>query len=157
MHPLISVVDYSLVKHSTDYNQISWVQSFYTIGLKREVCGKFRYGQQTYDFDEGLLSFIAPRQVFGIEITEEVLNAPHPSGWLLLVHPDFFWNTSLAKTIQRYDFFGYHVNESLFLSEKEENIIIDIFKNIEREYKENIDSYSQNIIISQIETLLNYA
>src|SRR5690606_6251254 len=77
--------------------------------------------------------------------------------WLLLVHPDLFWNTPLAKTIKQYAFFGYNVNESLFLSEKEELIVLGILQNIEREYRENIDKFSQSIIVSQIETLLNYA
>jgi len=156
LHPLISLVDYSLVKHTTEKNHISWVQQFYTIGLKRDVCGKFRYGQQEYDFDEGLMSFIAPGQVFRVEMFDYG-EAPPPSGWLLQVHPDLFWNTQLAKNIRKYAFFGYQVNESLFLSEKEETIILGIFRNIEREYRENIDKFSQNIIISQIETLLNYA
>lgn len=156
LHPLISLVDYSLVKHTPENNHISWVQQFYTIGLKRDVCGKFRYGQQEYDFDEGLMSFIAPGQVFRVEVFDYG-EAPPPSGWLLQVHPDLFWNTPLAKSIRKYAFFGYQVNESLFLSEKEENIILGIFQNIEREYRENIDKFSQSIIISQIETLLNYA
>jgi len=156
LHPLISLVDYSLVKHTSENNHISWVQQFYTIGLKRDVCGKFRYGQQEYDFDEGLMSFIAPGQVFRVEVFDYG-EAPPPSGWLLQIHPDLFWNTPLAKSIRKYAFFGYQVNESLFLSDKEENIILGIFQNIEREYRENIDKFSQNIIISQIETLLNYA
>ena len=43
-----------------------------------------------------------------------------PSGWILLIHPDFIWNTSLAKNIRQYEYFDYSVNEALFLSEKEE-------------------------------------
>jgi len=156
-HPLISLVDYSQVRHSVEQNVVTWVQGFYSIGLKRNVCGKFRYGQQQYDFDEGLLSFIAPGQVFSIEVLPEEQMTQRPSGWLLLIHPDFLWNTPLAKKIKQYEFFGYAVNESLFLSDKEEAIIIGIMQNIRAEYHTNIDKFSQNIIISQIETLLNYS
>jgi AraC-like DNA-binding protein len=155
-HPLISLVDYGNIRHSPQNNRLSWIQNFYTIGLKRDVCGKFRYGQQEYDFDEGLMSFIAPGQVYSIELLHSE-ETRQPSGWLLLVHPDFLWNTSLAKAIKRYEFFGYAVNESLFLSEKEEAVIIGIMQNIQHEYHSNIDKFSQGIIISQIETLLNYA
>lgn len=155
-HPLISLVDYREISHSSEDNQVSWIQDFYTIGLKRDVCGKFRYGQLEYDFDEGLLSFIAPGQVFGVELLHDE-EATQPSGWLLLVHPDFLWNTPLAKDIKKYDFFGYAVHESLFLSEKEEEVIIGIMQNIQQEYRNNIDKFSQEIIISQIELLLNYA
>ena len=76
---------------------------------------------------------------------------------MLLLHPDFLWNTPLAKKIKQYDFFGYSVNEALFVSEKEEVIIQNIIHNIQQEYHSNIDQFSQSIIISQVETLLNYA
>lgn len=152
-HPLVSLVDYGLVEYQTDEKEISWVQNFYTIGLKRNIQGKFRYGQQQYDFDEGLLSFVSSGQVVHLTVEKPKVK---PTGFLLLIHPDFIWNTSLAKNIKQYDFFGYAVNEALFLSEKEEAVITDIFLSIQREYHSNIDKFSQNIIISQIELLLNY-
>lgn len=152
-HPLVSLVDYGLVEYQTDENEISWVQQFYTIGLKRNIQGKFRYGQQQYDFDEGLLSFVAPQQIVHLSTKKPEVK---PSGYLLLIHPDFIWNTSLGKNIKDYEFFGYTVNEALFMSEKEEAIIEDIFRNIQREYHSNIDKFSQRIIIAQIELLLNY-
>jgi len=151
-HPLISIVDYAALTHSEG----SVIFDFYSISVKRGVNGKMIYGQQEYDFDEGVMYFIAPNQVFGrIEMSNAY--ASKPSGWILLVHPDFFWNTHLAKTIKQYEYFGYSVNEALFLSEKEEAIINNIIKNIKQEYHSNIDKFSQNIIISQIETLLNYS
>jgi AraC-like DNA-binding protein len=152
-HPLVSLVDYSLVEYQTDEKEISWIQHFYTIGLKRNIQGKFRYGQQQYDFDEGLLSFVSVGQVVHLTVEKPTIK---PSGFLLLIHPDFIWNTALAKDIKQYDFFGYAVNEALFLSEKEEAVITDIFINIQREYHSNIDKFSQKIIIAQIELLLNY-
>jgi len=152
-HPLVSLVDYGLVEYQTEEKEISWVQNFYTIGLKRNIQGKFRYGQQQYDFDEGLLSFVSSGQL--VHLTVEKLQV-RPTGFLLLIHPDFVWKTPLAKNIKQYDFFGYAVNEALFLSEKEETVITDIFLNIQREYHSNIDKFSLNIIIAQIELLLNY-
>jgi AraC-like DNA-binding protein len=76
---------------------------------------------------------------------------------MLLVHPDFLWNTPLAKTIKQYEYFDYSVNEALFLSEKEETTVTGIIQNIEQEYRSNIDKFSQDIIIAQIELLLRYA
>ena len=154
-HPLISLVDYSKVNYPKDANEIKWIQDFYSIGLKRNVSEKFNYGQQNYDFDEGVLSFVAPQQILNIQINQNIkVNA---SGWLLWIHPDFLWNTALAASIKKYDFFGYAVNEALFLSEKEEANLVELFKNIQREYQSDIDKFSQNIIISQIELLLNFA
>jgi len=154
-HPLISVIDYASIRHSVENNSISWVLDFYSISLKRTSNAKMKYGQQAYDFDEGVMFFMAPNQVFSVEVNENV--APKHSGWILLIHPDFLWNTSLAKTIKQYEYFDYSVNEALFLSEKEEATINNIIQNIQQEYHTNIDKFSQSIIISQIETLLNYA
>lgn len=123
------------------------------MGLKKDIKGKLHYGQSQYDFDEGIMSFIAPRQLLKITISRD---ENKPSGYLLAFHPDFIWNTSLAKTINNYEFFGYDVNEALFLSEKEEQILIGLFKGIEKEYQSGIDPFTQNIIISQIEVMLNY-
>ncbi|MBA4849533.1 AraC family transcriptional regulator [Emticicia sp. BO119] len=154
-HPLISVVDYSRIKHTAEHNEHHCVLDFYSISLKRNSVAKIRYGQQEYDFDEGVMFFIAPGQVFGV-IVDMSVPSTH-SGWMLLIHPDFLWNTSLAKTIKNYEYFGYGVNEALFLSEKEEGIMLNIIQNIQHEYHSNIDKFSQQIIISQIETLLNYS
>lgn len=154
-HPLISVVDYAAIKHSPEKNAINWVFDFYSIAVKRGVSGKMIYGQQQYDFDEGVMFFISPNQIFRVE--GEAHPTTERSGWMLLVHPDFLWNTPLAKTIKQYEYFDYSVNEALFLSEKEEVTINNIIQNIQQEYHSNIDNFSQQIIISQIETLLNYA
>ena len=150
-HPLISVVNIETVAQIPDY---SLVLDFYFITIKRNISGKIKYGQQEYDFDEGILFFIAPNQVFQIEVGKEVGKV---SGWMLLIHPDFLWGTPLAKNIKRYEYFDYSVNEALFLSQKEERKIISIIKDIQQEYHANIDKFSQQIIISQIEVLLNYA
>ncbi len=156
-HPLISVVDFADFKHQhpTENNPMSWVFDFYSISLKRGFSAQIKYGQQGYDFDEGVMFFMSPGQVFKIEAEQNTTTKL--SGWMLLVHPDFLWNTPLAKTIKRYEYFGYSVNEALFLSEKEERSITNIIQNIQQEYHTNIDKFSQDIIIAQIELLLTYS
>lgn len=155
-HPLISVVDYALVAAAKkNHPAQSTVADYYSISVKRGLSGKMHYGQQQYDFDEGIMYFLAPQQVLYAN-TASSPNA-RPSGWIMLVHPDFLWNTPLAKSIAQYEFFGYAVHEALFLSDKEEATINNIVENIKREYHSNIDKFSHNIIISQLETLLNYA
>ncbi|MEO6549658.1 MAG: helix-turn-helix transcriptional regulator [Ferruginibacter sp.] len=155
-HPLISVVDYAqLAAARQPDSPTSIVFDYYSISIKRGVNGKMLYGQQAYDFDEGVMYFLAPGQV--LQITKAAATNVKPSGWILLIHPDFIWNTSLAKTIKKYEYFDYSVNEALFLSDKEEAIIDNIILNIKQEYHSNIDKFSQSIIISQIETLLNYS
>ncbi|QPH38692.1 helix-turn-helix domain-containing protein [Pedobacter endophyticus] len=156
-HPLISVVAMDDFTDLSDPQALNAVFDFYFIALKRMKGLKYKYGQQHYDFeDDGVLFFMSPNQVLNIEIIEEE-NSEETSGWILLIHPDFIWNMPLAKTIKQYEFFEYAVNEALFLSEKEEKTLNGIVKNIKNEYHSNIDNFSQNIIISHIEALLNYS
>lgn len=155
-HPLISLIDYSKINPPFQNNELKWIQKFYSISIKRNVAGKYRYGQQSYDFDEGLMTFFSPEQVISVELIEEDAISS-PSGWILAIHPDFLYGTALARSIKKYPFFNYSVREALFLSEKEENIINEILQNIKAEYQSNLDQFSQQIIISQLELLLNYA
>ncbi len=154
-HPLISVIDYASIGRSAENNAINWVHDFYSISLKRSSNVNIKYGQQEYDFDEGVMLFIAPNQVFSISVSDAETTTH--SGWMLLIHPDFLWNKPLAASIKKYEYFDYSVNEALFLSEKEEEVLNNIIQNIKQEYHTNIDKFSQDIIVSQIETLLNYS
>lgn len=157
-HPLVSVINLEDIKDHAGGTPLNLVFDFYSIALKRNFANTFRYGQQEYDFGEGAMFFMAPGQVFGID--SDPPGAPEtaaPSGWMLSIHPDFLWNTSLATTIQRYEFFDYAAHEALFLSDKEEGMVNGIIRNIQQEYHANIDTFSQGIIVSQIEVLLNYA
>jgi AraC-like DNA-binding protein len=168
-HPLISIIDYATIDRSQKDRPTRLVFDFYSISLKRNFAARIKYGQQQYDFDDGILFFIAPGQVFGIEAAAAdaatatavtaatAAAAPQHSGWMLLIHPDFLWNTPLAKTIRHYEYFDYAVNEALFLSEKEEATLTGIVHNIRQEYRSAIDTFSQNIIIAQIELLLTYS
>ncbi|WP_020533342.1 helix-turn-helix domain-containing protein [Flexithrix dorotheae] len=154
-HPLISVIDYASIKHSDENNSISWVLDFYAISLKKSSHTKFRYGYQHCDFDGGSLFFMAPNQVFRVEVNKDHMSVK--SGWLLLIHPEFIWGTALAKTIKQYDFFSYAINEALFLSPKEESILNHIIQNIQQEYLSSIDKFSKQIISTHIENLLSYS
>jgi AraC family transcriptional activator of pobA len=154
-HPLISVVDLATFDHSQNPESMKLVFDFYSIALKRNFGAKMRYGQQQYDFDEGIMFFMSPSQVFSIEFDPKATQ--QQTGWMLLIHPDFLWNTSLAKKIKQYEFFDYSVNEALFLSEKEEATLIGVIQNIAQEYRNNIDKFSQDIIIAQLEVLLTYS
>lgn len=152
-HPLISVINFEDIKRQDAGEPKNIVQAFYSIALKRNFAGKMKYGQQQYDFDEGTLFFVAPNQVFSIETDEEFRH----TGWLLLIHPDFLWNTPLAKKIRQYEYFSYAVSEALHLSEKEEATISAIMQNIAQEYHGNMDQFSHDVMIAQLELLLTYA
>lgn len=150
-HPLIGTINLAGLQAHPDIQAVCF--DLYVISLKRN-CDKLHYGQQRYDFDEGLMAFMSPGQLLRGEA-----NGPSENleGWMLFIHPDFLWSTSLAKKIKQYDFFDYATHEALFLSDKEETLINGIIENIKNEYESNIDKFSQDIIVSHLETLLNYA
>ncbi len=150
-HPLISVVDVSELTREAGVTAV--VFDFYTISLKRG-CDTLFYGQQQYDFDEGIMGFTAPGQILRGDGSDSV---PRLEGWMLFIHPDFLWNTPLAKKIRQYEFFGYSAHEALFLSDKEETLINSIVDHIKQEYHSSIDKFSQDVIVAQLELLFTYA
>jgi len=152
-HPLITLINGSKPGVEIRRPSGSHVLKFYKISYKLKLSGRLKYGQDYYDFDEGGLLFAAPNQVIGGN-PEETRDC---SQYTLLIHPDFLLTYSLAKKIRQYGFFSYSANEALHLSDKEKETIISIFKIIEDELNSRIDDFSQDVIISQIELLLNYA
>ncbi|HEX9958013.1 MAG TPA: helix-turn-helix transcriptional regulator, partial [Fibrella sp.] len=152
-HPLVSVIDLSDIKCRVDDSIKSVMYSFYSICIKKDFMGKLKYGQNYYDFDEGVMTFFSPGQVISTDTPDNIA----VSGWWMVVHPDFLLNHSLARGIKDYGFFSYAVNEALHLSDKEEAMIKSIMMNIAQEYHAAIDSFSQDVMLSHIDLLLNYS
>lgn len=155
-HPQISLIGSANVPGEVNFPAGSHVLNFYKISYKSRLSGRLKYGQHYYDFDEGGLLFASPGQIIGNN-EDDINSADECSLYTLLIHPDFLWNSPLAKKIKQYGFFSYSANEALHLSEDEKEVVISIFKMIEAELNSRIDDFSQNVVISQIELLLNYA
>ncbi|KGO91704.1 helix-turn-helix domain-containing protein [Flavobacterium subsaxonicum] len=152
LHPLLSLVDYSDVTADTEEIAKGMILNFYKVSFKKNFKGQIKYGQGYYDFEEGGMSFISPNQV--ISATQEEADY---GGYTLLFHPDFIRNYPLGRNIKNYGFFSYSASEALYLSDKEKEIITGIFSTIQHELTLSIDNFSQDIMISQIEQLLNYS
>lgn len=152
-HPLASLINGAINPVERAGLSHSHVLSFYKISYKPRLNGKLKYGQSYYDFDEGGLLFASPGQVIGSNDND----ASVCSEYTLLIHPDFFLGYPLSKSIKQYGFFSYSINETLHLSEDEKATIIEVFKMIGNELSSRIDDFSQDVVISQIELLLNYA
>jgi len=125
----------------------------YSISLKKIVKGNLNYGRTKYDFTNGVLVFMAPRQV--IQWDSSVVF--EQEGFSINFHEDFLKGTELAHQIKKYGFFSYAVNEALHLSPSEEKQMEDIVDNIEIEYRNNQDKFSKDIIVAHLSTLLKYA
>lgn len=152
LHPLIALVDYNRVQPLAFEKGKKICLDLYKVSFKTKFTGQIKYGQGYYDFEEGGLAFVKPRQIV-ISSNEE-----HSyEGYALFFHPDFIRNYSLNNKINNYGFFSYSVSEALFLSAKEKAVITNLFSTIAAELENNIDQYSQNILVSQLELLLNYS
>ncbi len=151
-HPLISLINHKDIKKYTDEKLKNKTCDFYTISRKINYAGTMKYGQHYYDFQEGAMVFHGPNQVVVSELADHV----NLQGWTMLIHPDFIRSYPLAAKMTQFGFFSYAVHEALHISEKEATIIEEVMDTIRKEYSSRIDIYSQDILISQIELLLNY-
>lgn len=152
LHPLVSLVNYADITTPEAELPTLLLLNFYKISYKINLQGKIKYGQHHYDFEEGGISFLSPNQIIAAAEDEKDY-----SGYTLLIHPDFLRNYPLAKSINNYGFFSYSANEALYLSEKEKTTISEVFEHILQELNSRIDDFSQDVIISHIEVLLNYS
>jgi AraC-like DNA-binding protein len=152
-HPLVAVVDFSKVdEYLEEGTRISC--DFYSIMFKNYCANRIRYGRQSYDFQDGSLVCIAPKQV--VIMDNEIEKRDDIMGWGLFFHPDLLRGTSLGEKMNEYTFFSYETAEALHLSEKEKQTLYDCVQKISTELQENIDNHSQTLIVSNIELLLNY-
>uniref|UniRef100_UPI00404B6D86 helix-turn-helix domain-containing protein n=1 Tax=Fulvivirga sp. TaxID=1931237 RepID=UPI00404B6D86 len=154
-HPLVSVVKTADFNPIVDFRGIKVVNNLYQITLKQLGCGNLMYGKNSYDYEEGTLVFTSPSQVTIFE-GEMPTESETNNGWTLAFHPDLIRKSNLADKMSQYSFFSYEVNEALHLSEEELGTIEDLLDKIVKEYSQNLDKHSQNLIISNIELLLDY-
>ena len=152
-HPLVSVLPIDERMTSFDYGDLSYTFSFFQISLKSGIKGSLSYGRNSYDFNEGTITFIKPNQLVKVENSEDYQGG---CGWTLIFHPDLIRKSELGRTIDKYSFFNYEVHEALHLSEDEKDSLTELANKIEKEYHHNIDRHSQEIIIANIEMILKY-
>ncbi len=152
-HPLVAIVDFSkAIEYTTE--EISIKTDFYSIMFKNYCRNHIRYGRKTFDFQDGSLVCIAPNRV--ITIDNDVELKEDMMGWGLFFHPDLIRGSALGSKMKDYSFFSYEMSEALHLSDKEKQLLYDCILKIQGELTQNIDSYSQGLIASNIELLLNY-
>ena len=152
-HPLITLIDFTKINPAVFPEDMQIMSAFYSVTFKDGHECDIKYGRHHYDFHEGSLIFLAPGQ------TVTVTGNPKKTdmkGWQLFFHPDLIRKSQLWKKMKEYSFFSYDAYEALHLSDQEKQMITGIVKAIEQEYSQHLDEYSQELILSHIEVLLNY-
>jgi len=152
LHPLITIIK-EWPQIDFDFENTKMTSDLYIIGLKGNVRGTFKYGRNSYDYEEGTLVFMAPNQVARFDEADAELDR---YGWNIFFHPDLLRKSTLANTIKDFSFFNYGINEALHVSDKEKKMLIDFVQRIEIELEQNIDKHSQELILANLESLLKY-
>jgi AraC family transcriptional activator of pobA len=150
-HPFVTILDYSKIDTTKAPESGSFVCGFYSVNYKTHC--SFLYGMQSFDHQEGSMHCTGPNQIITFDSRQEENNS---EGWGLYFHPELIRNTNLGNKINEFTFFTYSQNEALHLSEHEKQTLLPLLKQLEVEYNANIDQFSQELIISNIELLLNY-
>ncbi len=153
-HPLVSVIELNDRIINFDFGDAKYLFDFYQVTLKQGFSGSWMYGRNSYDFEDGTLTFVKAGQAIQFEMPPTEIEGG--SGWALLFHPDLIRKSELGRTIEDYSFFDYDLTEALHLSGKEINSINLLIEKIQDEYNQNIDKHSQELIIANIELLLKY-
>jgi AraC family transcriptional activator of pobA len=151
-HPLLTLINLAEINGQAIPAPV--VAQLYTVALKRGLKGTVYYGRQTYDFHDGLLTFLAPGQVV---LADARLDISEMTGWALVFHPDLLRKYPLGQKMSSYGFFSYQVHEALHVSTKEERLLESVLGSIRHEYEQALDAFSQDLLVAQLEVLLGYA
>lgn len=153
-HPLVTVLRNNDKLSEFSSGDYKFSIDLYIINLKSGMEGSCVYGRSNYDYQEGTIVFMAPGQTIKVDPSGEIPDLD--KSWILLFHPDLIRKSELGNKIDSYSFFNYEVNEALHISEDEKKFLNQIITNIEREYSQNIDKHSQELIVSNIKMVLDY-
>ena len=147
--PLLSVMRYN---ETTRFDKEEFITDFYMIGLKKFKSGVIMYGRKKCDHDTGSMIFIKPRQVVqfkDLELEED--------SFMIFIHENYLHGHVLHTDIGIYGFFEYETNEALHLSPREEKVMWDLYFKIEAECHLSVDEYSRDIILTHLDSILNYS
>lgn len=152
LHPLITVIK-EWPEIDFDFGNTKMTSDLYVLGMKENVRGTFKYGRNSYDYEEGTLVFMAPNQVAKFDDADAEMDR---NGWNIFFHPDLIRKSTLGNTIKEYSFFNYGLNEALHVSDKEKHMLTDMVQRIETELQQNIDKHSQELMLVNLESILKY-
>ena len=134
------------------------LRQLYLVILKRHFHGQLAYGQQAYDYRQGVLGFYAPGQP--VELCPEEAAVPAsaaPLGWLVVFHPDLLTRRPLGQFPGSYPCFAYRVQQALALSVTDEQHLTHAVTGLRQESQQPADAFSQPLLSTQLDVLLQYA
>ena len=153
-HPLVAVID--LAQYPA-FAAKPALRHLYLIILKRHFHGQLPYGQQAYDYRQGVLGFYAPGQPVQLCSPGAAPAPAEPQGWLVVFHPDLLARRPAGPFPGSYPFFAYRVQQALALSATEEQLLTHAVTGLRQESEQPADGFSQPLLSTQLDVLLQYA
>ena len=117
--------------------------NFYLIALKFDMENYEIFGQTNFDTGKAFAYFDLPNQSI-----QWAVKKPW-SGYHILIEESLF-----KKYARDYNFLNYKSHESLFVTEDEEQLLMDLFKKAYDEYYK--DNFSIEILLSYAKLILSY-
>ncbi|MHC0443296.1 helix-turn-helix domain-containing protein [Flavobacterium sp. 3-210] len=125
--------------------------NLFKIALKKNFTGDIKYGTNKYKTDNGLMLFSSPGQVVSWD------SLTFWDGYAFVFHPDLLKKHPIAQKISQYKYFSYEISDALFMTPEEEETITWLFTKIHYELLNNKNEASEDIILSLLHVILNYA
>lgn len=69
LHPLITVIQ-EWPTIDFDFSKVKLTSDLYLLGMKGNERGTFKYGRNSYDYEEGTLVFMSPQQVASFSVDD---------------------------------------------------------------------------------------
>jgi AraC-like DNA-binding protein len=155
-HPLVTVIDLSQYP-VPDFEARPALRHLYLIVLKRHFHGQLPYGQQQYDYRQGVLGFYAPGQPVQFCPPGGAPASAKPGSCMVVFHPDLLARHPTGPFPGNYPFFAYRVQQALALSADEEQLLTYAITGLRRESEQPADAFSQQLLSTQLDVLLQYA
>ncbi len=155
-HPLVTVID--LAQYPVpELLAKPALRQLYLIVLKRHFHGQLPYGQQLYDYRQGVLGFYAPGQPVQFCPKTGAPAPAEPRGWMVVFHPDLLARRPPGPFPGSYPFFSYRVRQALALSAPEERLLTAAVAGLRHESQQPADAFSQQLLSTRLDLLLQYA
>lgn len=147
IHPQVSVICYSDLQPIRHCRTMWGVYGLFLLEDEEEQLG---YGSGRYDYHAGSIVCVAPAQTGGVPDDGTTFRR---KGWALLFSPELFQGTAFEKELRRMEFFRYHVNEALALTDRERQDCVALLQMLRTELKDN---RREQVGMKLIELLLTY-
>lgn len=147
LHPLVSVIRYDELPHIRHCRTLWGVYGLFLLEDEEERLG---YGSGRYGYRSGSIVCVAPAQIGGAADDGTTFQR---RGWALLFSPELFHGATYEKELFRMEFFRYHVNEALVLTDRERQDCKTLLRILQSELCGN---KQENLIMKLIELILTY-